>query len=69
MAPRYPSLAMPVEIVHGTADTTVSLSIHSEAMARQVAGARLTRLEGIGHMPHHVALPAVKAALDRLPRG
>lgn len=66
MVPRYPALAMPMELVHGTADTTVPLDIHSEPLSRQVPGARLTRLDGIGHMPHHAALPAVTAALDRL---
>ena len=30
--------------------------------------ARLTRLDGLGHMLHHVALPAALAALERLPR-
>ncbi len=66
MAPLYPDLATPVELVHGTADTTVPLAIHSEPLARQAPRARLTRLPGVGHMPHHSALPAVLAALDRL---
>jgi pimeloyl-ACP methyl ester carboxylesterase len=69
MVPHYPALAMPVEALHGTADTTVPLAIHSEPLAAQVAQARLTRLEGIGHMPHHAALPDVLAALDRLTSG
>jgi pimeloyl-ACP methyl ester carboxylesterase len=59
MVPRYPTLAMPVELVHGTADATVPLEIHSEPLAREIPGARLTRLQGIGHMPHHAALPEV----------
>lgn len=66
MVPRYPTLAMPVELVHGTADDTVWIGIHSEPTAAQIPGARLTKLDGIGHMPHHVALPEVLAALDRL---
>jgi len=69
MAPHYPALAIPVEILHGTEDTTVPLAIHSEPLADQVAQARLTRLAGIGHMPHHGALPEVLAALARFPRG
>jgi pimeloyl-ACP methyl ester carboxylesterase len=68
MVPLYPDLAMPVELIHGTADVTVPLAIHSEPLAAQLPRARLTRLAGVGHMPHHVALPEVVAALDRLSR-
>ena len=52
---RYGEISVPTEIVHGTADTIVSLSIHSEPLSEQIPGARLTRLEGIGHMPQHAA--------------
>ncbi|SPH17753.1 Dihydrolipoyllysine-residue acetyltransferase component of acetoin cleaving system [Defluviimonas aquaemixtae] len=62
---RYPEIGVPVEQIHGDADTTVSLSIHAEALARDVPGAHLTRLPGIGHAPHQVAIPAVAAAVDR----
>ncbi len=65
MSARYPAIAVPVEIVHGDADTIVPLAIHSEPLARQIPGARLTVLPGIGHMPHHVAPEAVEAAVHR----
>jgi pimeloyl-ACP methyl ester carboxylesterase len=65
MAPRYRDLRLPLEIVHGTADEIVPIHIHSEPLARQVSHARLTRLDGIGHMPHHVAADEVTAAIDR----
>ncbi len=65
MAPRYPHLPMPVEIVHGTADRTVGLSIHAERLVADVPQAVLTRLDGIGHMPHHAAPDAVIAAIHR----
>ena len=68
MIPRYDALDLPVEIVHGTADTTVSIALHAEEMVAQVPTARLTRLEGIGHMPHHVAADDVAAAVDRAAR-
>ncbi len=55
MIPSYPGLSMPVEIVHGEADTTVGLEIHSAVLARQVPAAHFTRLPGIGHMLHQVA--------------
>jgi pimeloyl-ACP methyl ester carboxylesterase len=62
---RYDEIGVPVEIVHGTADTTVGLTIHARPLARQVPGAELTALNGIGHMPHHAALVAVIAAIHR----
>lgn len=65
LSAHYPQVTLPVEIVHGDADDTVSLAIHSQAMARDIAGAVLTTLPGIGHMPHHVAEDHVIAAIDR----
>ncbi len=65
MQARYSQLGLPVEIVHGTADTTVGLSIHAARLERDLPEARLTTLDGIGHMPHHAALPQVTAAIDR----
>lgn len=62
---RYDALTLPVEIVHGTADDTVALSIHSQRMARDVSSAHLVTLEGIGHMPHHVRQGAVVEAIHR----
>ncbi len=61
----YHRITAPTEIVHGTADTTVGLSIHSEKLVDQIPDAVLTRLPGIGHMPHHVAEDDVIAAIDR----
>jgi len=64
-APRYGEISVPTEILHGTADTTVSLSIHSAKLVAQIPGAVLTPLNGIGHMPQHVAVPDIVAAVDR----
>jgi pimeloyl-ACP methyl ester carboxylesterase len=63
MVPAYPRLAMPVEIVHGDADRTVGLDIHSAVLARQLPRAGFTRLPGIGHMLHQVATAQV---VDRI---
>ncbi len=65
MARRYPDLDLPLELVHGTADDIVPIDVHSGPLSRQVPGARLTRLAGIGHMPHHADPEAVAAAIDR----
>ncbi len=65
MVPRYDSLTMPIEAVHGTADTIVPLEIHSEVLMTQLPNGHLTTLPGIGHMPQHVARATVLDAIDR----
>lgn len=65
MSPRYAQFPVPVEIVHGDADTTVSVDIHARRMVEDTDQARLTVLPGIGHMPHHTNPDAVIAAIDR----
>lgn len=61
----YPALTLPIEIVHGDADDTVPLSIHSEPLAERAPTANLVVLEGVGHMPQHEAEDEVIAAIDR----
>ncbi|QFU08976.1 Soluble epoxide hydrolase [Rhodobacteraceae bacterium THAF1] len=65
MSKRYPDLRLPLEIVHGLADDVVPIDIHSEKLVEQVPGANLTALEGVGHMPHHIAPQVVEDAIDR----
>jgi pimeloyl-ACP methyl ester carboxylesterase len=65
MSPLYPQITIPVEIVHGDADVTVPLAIHSEPLSRLVPDAHLTVLHGVGHMPHHIYPDTVIAAIDR----
>jgi pimeloyl-ACP methyl ester carboxylesterase len=63
--PLYGTISVPVEILHGTGDDTVSPKIHSEVLVTQIKGANLILLDGIGHMPHHAATDQVIAAIDR----
>ncbi|RKT34213.1 pimeloyl-ACP methyl ester carboxylesterase [Roseovarius halotolerans] len=65
LQPALDALDLPIELVHGTADTTVGLHIHAEPLARQLDSASLTRLPGTGHMPQHADEDAVVAAIDR----
>lgn len=65
LAPRYSVLSLPVEIVHGDADTTVGINVHSTRMVNDIAGANLVALKGVGHMPHHSHPEAIIAAIDR----
>lgn len=64
-APHYGKIAIPVELLHGEADTTVGASIHALPLLRDVPEASLTMLKGIGHMPHQVATDEVIAAVHR----
>lgn len=65
MSQEYARLKMPVEVLHGTADTIVPLSIHAQPLARKLPDAVLTQLEGIGHMPQHAVPAEVVEAIDR----
>lgn len=68
MSARYGTLDLPVELLHGTADTTVGYDIHAVAAAQILPDARLTPLEGVGHMPQHARPGAVIEAIHRAAR-
>ncbi|MEM9583141.1 MAG: alpha/beta hydrolase [Pseudomonadota bacterium] len=65
MEKRYPSLKLPIEIVHGDLDDTVPLKVHGAVLAGQVDSANLTVVKGVGHMPQHIAEADVVAAIKR----
>ena len=65
LEPQYGEISVPTEIIHGTDDDTVDFDLHAVQLSGQISGAVLTRLEGVGHMPHHVAEDDVIAAIDR----
>ena len=65
MEPRYGEIAVPVELLHGTADEVVAHDHHSDQLAPRISGANYVTLPGIGHMVQHVAPEAVVAAVDR----
>ncbi len=64
LAPRYTEISVPTGIVHGTADTTVNYDLHAVNLAQRIPQAQLHTLQGIGHMPHHVATADVVAAVE-----
>ena len=55
LSPRYGAIRAPTEVVTGDSDGVVYAHIHSDGLARDIFGARLTTLNGVGHSPHHVA--------------
>lgn len=66
MVPRYGDIAVPVEIVHGEVDVIVPLHIHSEPLSRQIPGAVLTVMPGVGHVPQHADPQGVVDGIHRL---
>ena len=66
MVAHYSNLKMPVEILHGDADTTVPLDIHARPLSMQLPNANLNVLQGVGHMPHHAEPDIVIDAVARV---
>ncbi|HEY0328961.1 MAG TPA: alpha/beta hydrolase [Rhodopseudomonas sp.] len=64
--PRYPQIAVPTVVLHGDADTTVSLDIHSRSFAAQVPHAKLIVLPNIGHMVQYAAPGLVIREIDAM---
>ena len=65
MQRQYGTLTMPIEAIHGDADTIVPLKVHAEVLMGDVPNGNLTVLEGVGHMPQHTSPDEVVAAIDR----
>ena len=65
MQKRYDTLTMPIEMVHGDADTIVPAHIHAEVLMGDVPNGALKLLPGVGHMPQHSHPDEVVAAIDR----
>ena len=63
LSPRYAEIRSPTEIVTGDTDSVVSPQIHSAGCARDIPGARLTTLAGVGHLPHHIAPAQIVAII------
>ena len=65
MAPVLPTLALPVEVLNGTADVITEEMRHAEAVAALVPGASVTARPGVGLMPDQADPDAVEAAILR----
>jgi pimeloyl-ACP methyl ester carboxylesterase len=62
----YGELQLPVAVVTGTADTTVSPKIHSAQLERDIPGAELTLLPDTGHALHHAETARILEIIDAL---
>jgi len=66
LSARYGDIRAPTEVVTGDRDRVVAPAIHSYGLVRDIPGARLTILPGVGHMPHWTAAAAAVAAIERV---
>ena len=65
-SPRYPSIRIPVTIIAGDADKTVSTDIHSRPFAAAVPQTRLVVLPNGGHMPQVYATDPIVAEIEAI---
>lgn len=63
---RYKDIRMPVAILAGSADKIVITDIHSRSSFRQIPGATLRILPGVGHVPHWTHTNDVVGEIDAL---
>ena len=55
----YASLTRPFDVVFGTEDY-VSPELHAAGLERDAPGAKITLIEGAGHMIHHTQFETVR---------
>ena len=66
LSAKYSGLDVPIEILHGTQDSNLPASEHSDVLAKILPDARYSQLEGIGHMPHYHAVSRILEVVARL---
>jgi pimeloyl-ACP methyl ester carboxylesterase len=65
-APRYGEIDVPVTIISGDADKTVTTNLHSRPFAATVKGAKLIVLQGVGHMVQYAAPDLVVSEIEAM---
>lgn len=66
MAARYPEIKAPTVIITGDSDDIVLANIHSTGLAKDIEGAELIWLPGVGHKPDYVATALAIAAIEKI---
>ncbi len=68
-APRYGNINVPVVVITGDTDNTVSPRIHSRRFAATVPNAKLIVLPGVGHMVQYAAPDVVVGEIEAMIAG
>ena len=66
MAPHYERISAPLIALTGDSDEVIYTDLHTPPLVAKVPSAQLEMLDGVGHMPHHVAPQTVMTAIERL---
>jgi pimeloyl-ACP methyl ester carboxylesterase len=65
-APRYGTVTVPITIIAGDVDKTVSTHIHSQPLAKTAKNTKLIVLNGVGHMIQFAAPDLVVAEIEAM---
>jgi len=65
-APRYGDIKVPITVISGDVDKTVSATIHSRPFAAMVPHSKLIVLPGVGHMVQNAAPDVVAAEIEAM---
>ena len=65
-APRYGNITVPITIIAGDVDKTVSTHIHSQPLARTAQNTKLIVLNGVGHMIQYAAPDLVVSEVEAM---
>ena len=68
-APRYGTIAVPITIIAGDVDKTVSTHIHSQPLAKTAKNTKLIVLNGVGHMIQYAAPDLVVSEIEAMADG
>jgi len=63
---QYDRVTVPIEILHGALDTTVSPEIHTVGLKNRLNNVNVTIWPEQGHMPHHFKQTDILDAIQRL---
>ncbi|MGO4355493.1 alpha/beta hydrolase [Rhizobium sp. RAF36] len=63
---RYREITAPTVIITGDSDDIVWEHLHSQGLARDIAGSELVTIRGVGHKPDYLATDVAIAALEKI---
>ena len=65
-SPRYGTITVPITIIAGDVDKTVSTHIHSQPLAKTAKNTKLIVLNGVGHMIQYAAPDLVLSEIEAM---